>query len=54
MELATFLYVTFTVIYLLIVCSTVLVIVLDNRQPVKTIAWILVVSSLPEIGRAHV
>ena len=50
MELATFLYVTFTVIYLLIVCSTVLVIVLDNRQPVKTIAWILVVSSLPVLG----
>lgn len=50
MELATFLYVTFMVIYLLIVCSTVLVIVLDNRQPVKTIAWILVVSSLPVLG----
>ena len=50
MELATFLYITFAVIYLLIVCSTVLVIVLDNRQPVKTVAWILVVSSMPVLG----
>lgn len=50
MELATFLYITFSVIYLLIVCSTVLVIVLDNRQPVKTVAWILVVSSMPILG----
>ena len=50
MELATFFYISFAVIYLLIVCSTVIVIVLDNRQPVKTVAWVLVVSSLPVVG----
>lgn len=44
------LYLCISVIYFLIVCSTVVVIVLDNRQPVKTIAWVLVVSLLPVIG----
>lgn len=50
MGIAAVLYIALAVIYLLIVCSTVLVIVLDNRQPVKTIAWILVVSSMPVLG----
>ncbi len=37
-------------IYLCIVLGTVLVVVLENRQPVKTIAWTLVLVTLPVIG----
>ena len=37
-------------IYLCIVLSTVMVVVLENRQPVKTIAWTLVLVTLPVVG----
>ena len=37
-------------IYLCIVLSTVMVVVLENRQPVKTIAWTLVLVTLPVLG----
>ena len=37
-------------LYLCIVFSTVLVVVLENRQPVKTIAWTLVLVTLPVVG----
>lgn len=33
---------TFDVVYFGVVLGTILVIVLDNRNPVKTLAWILV------------
>lgn len=36
--------------YMLIVLSTVVFVVLDNRNPVKAMAWILVLSFLPVIG----
>ena len=38
------------VVYLLLVVSTIIVIVLDNRNPVKTIAWVLVLMFLPLVG----
>jgi cardiolipin synthase len=42
--------VTFNLVYFCIVLGTVVVVVLDNRNPVKTIAWILVLMFLPFIG----
>lgn len=44
------LYTVISVVYFLIVFSLVLIVVLENRQPVKTIAWILVLLFLPVIG----
>ena len=37
-------------IYLAVVVSTIWVVVLENRNPVKTIAWVLVLVFLPVIG----
>jgi cardiolipin synthase len=42
--------VTFNVVYIGLVLGTVVVIVLDNRNPVKTIAWVLVLMFLPVVG----
>lgn len=36
--------------YLFIVLSQMLVVILENRQPVKTMAWLMVLFSLPVIG----
>lgn len=41
---------TFDVVYFGVVLGTILVIVLDNRNPVKTLAWILVLIFLPIVG----
>lgn len=40
----------FDVVYFGVVLGTILVIVLDNRNPVKTLAWILVLIFLPIVG----
>lgn len=37
-------------LFLLTVIVTIVVVVLDNRNPVKTLAWVLVLSFLPVIG----
>ena len=42
--------VAFDIIYFGLIISTILVVVLDNRNPVKTIAWILVLMFLPVVG----
>ena len=42
--------ITFYVVYFGVVISTIVVVVLDNRSPVKTMAWILVLMFLPFIG----
>lgn len=42
--------VAFHVLYFFIVISTIVVVVLDNRNPVKTMAWVLVLSFLPIVG----
>lgn len=36
--------------YLLIVFTQMLVVILENRQPVKTVAWLMVLFSLPVLG----
>lgn len=43
-------YVVFYILYFTLVFGTALVIILDNRNPVKTIAWILVLFFLPMVG----
>lgn len=40
----------FKVIYFLVVLGTIIVVILDNRNPLKTIAWLLVLIFLPFIG----
>ena len=40
----------FNILYFGMIVGTIIVIVLDNRNPVKTIAWILVLLFLPWIG----
>lgn len=42
--------VTFNVVYFIAVMGTIIVVILDNRNPVKTMAWILVLTFLPFIG----
>lgn len=43
-------FILFYFFYILVVFTTVFVIVLDNRNPVKTMAWILVLMFLPFVG----
>lgn len=38
------------VLYFFIVISTIAVVILDNRNPVRTMAWVLVLSFLPVVG----
>ena len=40
----------FNILYGGVIIGTILVIILDNRNPVKTLAWILVLMFLPIIG----
>lgn len=42
--------IAFNVIYFMIVIATVIIVVLDNRSPVKTMAWVLVLCFLPLVG----
>ena len=42
--------IAYDVVYFGVVLGTILVIVLDNRNPVKTLAWILVLIFLPIVG----
>ena len=37
-------------LYVLLVIATVVTVLLDNRQPVKTVTWILVLIFIPVIG----
>ena len=38
------------VLYAILILSSVTVVVLENRQPAKTMAWILVLILLPDVG----
>ena len=42
--------VVFNIVYFITILFTIVIIVLDNRSPVKTLAWILVLFFLPLIG----
>ncbi|MBQ8521187.1 MAG: cardiolipin synthase [Bacteroides sp.] len=38
------------VLYLIAVLTTIVVVILDNRNPVKTLSWVLILSFLPLVG----
>lgn len=40
----------FNVLYFSVILTTIFVVILDNRNPVKTMAWILVLFFLPVVG----
>lgn len=40
----------FSLLYLFVVLGTIIIVLLDNRNPLKTIAWILVLTFLPFFG----
>lgn len=40
----------FKLVYLAVVVGTIVVVILDNRNPVKTLAWVLVLMFLPVVG----
>ncbi|MDD5619076.1 MAG: PLDc N-terminal domain-containing protein, partial [Proteiniphilum sp.] len=40
----------FEILYLLTVVSIVVVVITENRNPIKTVAWVLAVLFLPVIG----
>lgn len=46
----TYLYWIATIIYAVIVIGTIITVVMDNRQPVKTLLWIFVLLFMPIIG----
>ncbi|MBQ4174315.1 MAG: cardiolipin synthase [Prevotella sp.] len=46
----TYLYWIATLIYAVIVIGTIITVVMDNRQPVKTLLWIFVLLFMPVIG----
>ena len=39
-----------SIFYFLVVATTIVIVVLENRNPVKTLAWVLVLSFLPIVG----
>ena len=42
--------VAFNLLYFIIIIGTIMIVVLDNRNPVKTMAWVLVLFFLPIVG----
>ena len=44
------LFIVLNLVYLTIVLGTIAVVILDNRHPVKTLAWLMVLVFLPIIG----
>ena len=42
--------VAFDILYFGAIISTIVIIILDNRNPVKTMAWILILLFLPIVG----
>ena len=41
---------TFYLLYIITIIGTIVVVIMDNRNPVKTLAWILVLTFLPVLG----
>jgi len=40
----------FNIVYIGVIIGTIIVVILDNRNPVKTIAWVLILMFLPLVG----
>ena len=43
-------YITLVVIYIIIKVAAIIHVIMDNRQPVKTMAWALVIYFVPIAG----
>ena len=43
-------FVVFTIIYVLTILSTIAVVISENRNPVKSLAWVTVLMLLPILG----
>ena len=41
---------TFNIVYFAAIVGTIIIIILDNRNPVKTLAWVLILMFLPVMG----
>ena len=39
-----------SLLFLLTIVTTIVVVILDNRNPLKTLAWVLVLAFLPIVG----
>lgn len=50
MEFFLFLKQISLILYFIIVATTMVVVLMENRQPMKTVAWLLVLSFLPVLG----
>lgn len=46
----TYVYDILLVAYIVIVTATIIAVLLDNKQPAKTIAWLMVLIFIPVIG----
>ncbi len=44
--------VAFNMLYFIVIVGTIMIVILDNRNPVKTMAWVLVLFFLPVVGLA--
>ena len=38
------------IVYLVVVVLTMVAVLMDNRQPAKTVAWVMVLTFIPVIG----
>ena len=45
-----YLYWIFVSLYTIIIVGTIITVLMDNRQPVKTMAWVLVLTFMPVVG----
>ena len=45
-----YLYWIFISLYVIVVVATIVSVLMDNRQPVKTMAWVLVLTFMPVVG----
>ena len=50
MDVFTILSWTFSAIYIFTIISIIVVILLDNREPIKSLAWVTVLVMLPVLG----
>ena len=50
MDVFTILSWTFSAIYIFTIISIIIVILLDNREPIKSLAWVTVLVMLPVLG----
>ena len=50
MNVITILSWTFSAIYIFTIISIIVVILLDNREPIKSLAWVTVLVMLPVLG----